>query len=81
MFDFITTPIETAFTWFGYALLFGAFITTLLVLAIPIGMKMLGVAFAKTIVTELVKQLPLEKITLDAHTLKNYGGSVLRSIK
>lgn len=76
MLDFITTPVETAFTWFGYALLFGAFIITLLVVglifAIPLGLKLLGVAFAKTITTETIKiinQLPTNKITLTQNNL------------
>jgi hypothetical protein len=83
MFDIITQPIETAFAWFGYALLFGAFIVTLLVigllLAVPIGLKLLGVAFAKTITTELVKVVKENQ----PHTtiLKEWGTSYLKAIK
>ena len=69
MLDFITSPIDTAFTWFGYALMFGAFILTLivvgLIVAIPIGLKLLGVHFAKTIVIEtakIVKDLEINKL-------------------
>ena len=70
MFDFITDPINTLFTWLGYGLVFGAFITTLLVIGfmvvIPIAFKMLGVYFARTIVVEtakVVKDLGIDKIT------------------
>jgi hypothetical protein len=59
MFDFITTPFE----WFAnivqYSLIFMAIIILVLtigaVVAIPIGLKLLGVAFAKTIVVETSK--------------------------
>ena len=70
MFDFITDPINTLFTWLGYGLVFGAFITTLLVIGflvvIPIAFKMLGVYFARTIVVEtakVVKDLGIDKIS------------------
>jgi hypothetical protein len=59
--DFITTPFE----WFAnivqYSLIFMAIITLVLtigaVVAIPLGLKLLGVAFAKTIVVETSKVL------------------------
>ncbi len=59
MLDFITTP----FDWFAnivqYSLIFMAIIILVLtigaVVAIPIGLKLLGVAFAKTIVVETSK--------------------------
>lgn len=70
MFDFITDPINTAFTWLGYAMVFGAIIITLLtvgVLAvIPFAFKMLGVYFARTIVIEtskVIKDIGIDKIT------------------
>jgi hypothetical protein len=61
MFDFITTPFE----WFAnvvqYSLIFMAVMMLVLtigaVVAIPIGLKLLGVAFAKTIVVETSKVL------------------------
>ena len=61
MLDFITTPFE----WFAnivqYSLIFMAIITLVLtigaVVAIPLGLKLLGVAFAKTIVVETSKVL------------------------
>ena len=61
MLDFITTPFE----WFDnivqYSLIFMAIITLVLtigaVVAIPLGLKLLGVAFAKTIVVETSKVL------------------------
>lgn len=61
MFDFITSPFE----WFAnivqYSLIFMAIIILVLtigaVVAIPIGLKLLGVAFAKTIVVETSKVL------------------------
>ncbi len=61
MFDFITSPFE----WFAnvvqYSLIFMAIIMLVLtigaVVAIPIGLKLLGVAFAKTIVLETSKIL------------------------
>ena len=59
MLDFLTTP----FDWFAntvqYSLIFMAIINLVLtigaVVAIPIGLKLLGVAFAKTIVVETSK--------------------------
>lgn len=61
MFDFISAPFE----WFAnvvqYSLIFMAIIILVLtigaVVAIPIGLKLLGVAFAKTIVVETSKVL------------------------
>jgi hypothetical protein len=69
MFDFITTPFE----WFAnvvqYSLIFMAIMMLVLtigaVVAIPIGLKLLGVAFAKTIVVEtskIVKDLGIANI-------------------
>ncbi len=59
MFDFISAP----FDWFAnivqYSLIFMAIVILVLtigaVVAIPIGLKLLGVAFAKTIVVETSK--------------------------
>lgn len=59
MFDFFTAPFE----WFAnivqYSLIFMAIIMLVLtigaVVAIPLGLKLLGVAFAKTIVVETSK--------------------------
>lgn len=61
MFDFISAPFE----WFAnvvqYSLIFMAVMMLVLtigaVVAIPIGLKLLGVAFAKTIVVETSKVL------------------------
>jgi hypothetical protein len=61
MLDFITSP----FTWFAhvvqYSLIFMAIVMLVLtigaVVAIPLGLKLLGVAFAKTIVLETSKVL------------------------
>lgn len=69
MLDFITTPFE----WFAnvvqYSLIFMAIIMLVLtigaVVAIPLGLKLLGVAFAKTIVVEtskVLKDLGINKI-------------------
>ncbi len=59
MFDWFTNPVSIIFDWIGYFLIFGAVVTLLLVIgaivAIPIGLKLLGVAFAKTIVVETSK--------------------------
>lgn len=70
MFDFITDPINTAFTWIGYGLVFGAFIVTLLTIGvlavIPFAFKLLGVYFARTIVVEtskVIKDIGIDKIT------------------
>lgn len=71
MLDFITTP----FDWFAnivqYSLIFMAIVILVLtigaVVAIPIGLKLLGVAFAKTIVVEtskIVKDLGIANIEL-----------------
>lgn len=59
MIDFITAP----FDWFAnvvqYSLIFMAIVILLLtigaIVAIPLGLKLLGVAFAKTIVVETSK--------------------------
>jgi uncharacterized RDD family membrane protein YckC len=59
LFDFISTPFE----WFAnivqYSLIFMAIMMLVLtigaVVAIPLGLKLLGVAFAKTIVVETSK--------------------------
>jgi len=59
MFDFISAPFE----WFAnvvqYSLIFMAIMMLVLtigaVVAIPLGLKLLGVAFAKTIVLETSK--------------------------
>lgn len=78
MLDFLTTPFE----WFAnvvqYSLIFMAIIILVLtigaVVAIPIGLKLLGVAFAKTIVVEtskVVRDLGLDKIKVDTSELKN----------
>lgn len=61
MFDFLTSPFE----WFAnivqYSLIFMAIMILVLtigaVVAIPLGLKLLGVAFAKTIVVETSKVL------------------------
>jgi hypothetical protein len=71
MFDFISAPFE----WFAnvvqYSLIFMAIIILVLtigaVVAIPIGLKLLGVAFAKTIVVEtskVVRDLGITSIDL-----------------
>jgi uncharacterized RDD family membrane protein YckC len=83
LFDFLTTPFE----WFAnvvqYSLIFMAIIILVLtigaVVAIPIGLKLLGVAFAKTIVVEtskVVRDLGLDKIKVDTDELKS--SNVLR---
>jgi uncharacterized RDD family membrane protein YckC len=71
MFDFLTAP----FDWFAnivqYSLIFMAIIILVLtigaVVAIPVGLKLLGVAFAKTIVVEtskVVRDLGITSIDL-----------------
>ena len=61
MFDWFTNPFSVLFDWIGYFLIFGAVVTMVLVIgavvAIPLGLKLLGVAFAKTIVIETSKVL------------------------
>ena len=84
MFDFITSPFE----WFAnivqYSLIFMAIIIVVLtigaVVAIPIGLKLLGVAFAKTIVVEtskILKDLQIDKITQDT---KQFTNNILRVV-
>jgi hypothetical protein len=83
MFDFITSPFE----WFAnvvqYSLIFMAVMMLVLtigaVVAIPIGLKLLGVAFAKTIVLEtskVVRDLGITSIDLkqskDTQKMKSY---------
>jgi hypothetical protein len=71
MFDFISAPFE----WFAnvvqYSLIFMAVMMLVLtigaVVAIPLGLKLLGVAFAKTIVVEtskVVRDLGITSIDL-----------------
>jgi len=84
MFDFITSPFE----WFAnivqYSLIFMAIIIVVLtigaVVAIPIGLKLLGVAFAKTIVVEtskILKDLHIDKISQDT---KQFTNNILRVV-
>lgn len=83
MLDFITTPFE----WFAnvvqYSLIFMAIMMLVLtigaVVAIPLGLKLLGVAFAKTIVLEtskVVRDLGITSIDLkqakDTQKMKAY---------
>lgn len=84
MFDFITSPFE----WFAnivqYSLIFMAIVIVVLtigaVVAIPIGLKLLGVAFAKTIVVEtskILKDLQIDKISQDT---KQFTNNILRVV-
>jgi len=83
MFDFISAPFE----WFAnvvqYSLIFMAIMMLVLtigaVVAIPIGLKLLGVAFAKTIVLEtskIVRDLGITNIDIkqskDTQKMKSY---------
>ena len=83
MFDFLTSPFEWFANMVQYSLIFMGIIILVLtigaVVAIPIGLKLLGVAFAKTIVVEtskVVRDLGLDKIKVDTSELKN--NNVLR---
>ena len=83
MFDFLTSPFE----WFAnivqYSLIFMAIMMLVLtigaVVAIPLGLKLLGVAFAKTIVVEtskIFRDLGITSIDLkqskDTQKMKTY---------
>ena len=83
MFDFISAPFE----WFAnvvqYSLIFMAIMMLVLtigaVVAIPLGLKLLGIAFAKTIVVETSKvfrDLGITSIDLkqskDTQKMKSY---------
>ena len=83
MFDFISAPFE----WFAnvvqYSLIFMAIMMLVLsigaVVAIPIGLKLLGVAFAETIVLEtskIVRDLGITNIDIkqskDTQKMKSY---------
>ena len=83
MLDFLTTPFE----WFAnvvqYSLIFMAIMMLVLtigaVVAIPLGLKLLGVEFAKTIVVEtskVVRDLGITSIDLkqakDTQKMKSY---------
>ena len=83
MFDFISAPFE----WFAkvvqYSLIFMAIMMLVLtigaVVAIPLGLKLLGVAFAKTIVVEtskIFRDLGITSIDLkqskDTQKMKSY---------
>jgi len=83
MVDWFTNPFSVFFDWVGYFLIFGAVVTMILVIgavvAIPLGLKLLGVAFAKTIVIEtskVVRDLGIANIdikqTKEIQNLKNY---------
>lgn len=83
MFDFLTSPFEWFANMVQYSLIFMGIIILVLtigaVVAIPIGLKLLGVAFAKTIVVEtskVVRDLGLDKIKVDTDELKS--SNVLR---
>lgn len=73
MLDFFTSPFE----WFAnivqYSLIFMAIVILLLtigaIVAIPLGLKLLGVAFAKTIIVEgakVARDLGLDKVAKDS---------------
>ena len=83
MFDFISAPFE----WFAnvvqYSLIFMAVMMLVLtigaVVAIPLGLKLLGVAFAKTIVVEtskVIRDLGITNIDIkqakDTQKMKSY---------
>jgi len=83
VFDFLTSPFEWFANMVQYSLIFMGIIILVLtigaVVAIPIGLKLLGVAFAKTIVVEtskVVRDLGLDKIKVDTDELKS--SNVLR---
>lgn len=87
MLDFITSP----FSWFAhvvqYSLIFMAIVILVLtigaVVAIPIGLKLLGVAFAKTIVVEtskVVRDLQLDKIALDTKQFTTNANRLLKVV-
>lgn len=88
MLDFFTTPFE----WFAnivqYSLIFMAIVILVLtigaVVAIPIGLKLLGVAFAKTIVVEtskIVKDLGIANIdTKQAENTKKMKAYIDRKV-
>lgn len=82
MFDF-ANPFTTMMNWIENFFIFGAVVVVLLVLgaivAIPLGLKLLGVAFAKTIVIEtskVVRDLGIANIdikqTKEIQNLKSY---------
>lgn len=84
MFDFITDPFNTLFTWIGYSLVFGAFIITMLTIGvlavIPFAFKMLGVYFARTIVIEtskVVKDIGIDKLTKNVSITSNEVNKIL----
>jgi hypothetical protein len=91
MFDWFTNPFAVMFDWIGYFLIFGAVVTVLLVIgaivAIPLGLKLLGVAFAKTIVIEtsrVVRDLGIANIdikqTKETKQLKDYYARTITPI-
>jgi hypothetical protein len=83
MFDFISAPFEWFASVVQYSLIFMAIMMLVLtigaVVAIPLGLKLLGVAFAKTIVVETSKvfrDLGITSIDLkqskDTQKMKSY---------
>jgi len=84
VFDFITDPFNTLFTWIGYGLVFGAFILTMItvgvIAVIPFAFKMLGVYFARTIVIEtskVVKDIGIDTLTKNVSVTSNEVNKIL----
>jgi len=74
VFDFITDPISTVFTWIGYGVVATFVATTLFFfVVIPLTLKFVAIAFAKTLIVETTKIVGNAHLT---HELKRAITSV-----
>ena len=65
MFDFITDPFTTLMTWLGYRVVATFIATTLFFfVVIPLTLKFVAIAFAKTLIVETTKIVGNSRLTL-----------------
>lgn len=65
MFDFITDPLTTMMTWLGYGVVATFIATTLFFfVVIPLTLKFIAIAFAKTLIVETTKIVGNSRLTL-----------------
>lgn len=65
MFDFITDPLTTMMTWLGYGVVATFIATTLFFFVVlPLTLKFIAIAFAKTLIVETTKIVGNSRLTL-----------------
>jgi len=65
VFDFITDPLTTLMTWVGYGVVATFIATTLFFfVVIPLTLKFVAIAFAKTLIVETTKIVGNSRLTL-----------------